>query len=303
MRVEAQARAAAAAFRADHHLGAQPLGDVITVIEQTTGIDVAVLDVGPDEHGLAMRDPDRHTVMIAVAKTRSPLRQRSALAHELAHVVFEDWTDAPESKSPSSPVEQRARAFARHLLVPIESIADTVEGGSSAGLADLSRVVQLFGVSPAIAAIVMGDAGVIHADTVERWKVLTTPQVAARFGWLDHYETLQQQSDRPRAPQKLVSRLIAGYVDNVVSAQTIATVLGQRVAAVIANLEQQGIAAKPLTVEWGDSDDLPAMDHASSREPRRTSRGSVRRGAPGRLSSGPDRERRGRLESLALSDS
>ncbi|MCF3941107.1 ImmA/IrrE family metallo-endopeptidase [Gordonia tangerina] len=259
MSIEARARSAATAFRADHHLGTQPLGDVITVIEQTTGLDVAVLDVGPDEHGLTMRDPDRHVVMIAVAKTRAPMRQRSTLAHELAHVVFEDWTTT-ESESPSSSMEQRARAFARHLLLPIESIADTIDNGSTARLADLSRVVQLFGVSPAIAAIVMGDAGVIDTDTVDRWKVLTTPQVAARFGWLDHYETLQAQSDRPRAPQKLVSRLIAGYIDNVVSAQTIATVLGQPVAAVIADLEQQGIAPKPLTVEWGDADDLPAVD-------------------------------------------
>lgn len=260
MSAEAQARAAAATFRAAHHLGTQPLGDVITVIEQTTGIDVAVLDVGPNEHGLTMRDPDRHAVMIAVAKTRSPMRQRSTLAHELAHVVFEDWDNSPESQPSWNPAEERARAFARHLLLPIESISDTIAAGSSACLADLSRVVQLFGVSPAIAAIVLGDAGVIDVDTVDQWKQLTTPHIAARFGWLDHYEALQAQSDRPRAPQKLVSRLIAGYIDNVVSAQTIATVLGQPVTAVIADLEAQGITPTPLTIDWADADDLPAVE-------------------------------------------
>lgn len=259
MNAEAQARAAAAAFRADHHLGTQPLGDLITVIEQTTGIDVAVLEVGPDEHGLTMRDPARHAVMIAVAKTRSPMRQRSTLAHELAHVVFEDWDNSP-GHEPWTPAEKRARAFARHLLLPIESIADTIAADSSARLADLSRVVQLFGVSPAIAAIVMGDAGVIDADTVDQWKELTTPKIAARFGWLDHYEALQAQAHRPRAPQKLVSRLISGYIDNVVSAQTIATVLGQPVTTVIADLEEQGITPTPLTIEWAAAEDLPAVE-------------------------------------------
>jgi Zn-dependent peptidase ImmA (M78 family) len=72
----------------------QPLGDLVAVIEQATGIDVAVLDVGPDEHGLAMRDPARGTVFIGVARTRNPMRQRSTLAHELGHVLFGDWADA-----------------------------------------------------------------------------------------------------------------------------------------------------------------------------------------------------------------
>jgi hypothetical protein len=45
---EAKGRIAAAQFRHKHHVGVQPLGDLVTVIEQATGIDVAVLDVGPD---------------------------------------------------------------------------------------------------------------------------------------------------------------------------------------------------------------------------------------------------------------
>ena len=88
---ETEGRAAAERFRREHHLGVQPLGDLVAVIEHVTGIDVAVLDVGPDEHGLTMRDPDRAAVFIGVARTRNPMRQRSTLAHELAHVLFEDW--------------------------------------------------------------------------------------------------------------------------------------------------------------------------------------------------------------------
>jgi hypothetical protein len=91
---ETEGSASAARFRKDHHLGVQPLGDLLEVIEQATGIDVAVLDVGPDEHGLTMRDPARGTVFIGVARTRNPMRQRSTLAHELGHVLFEDWVDS-----------------------------------------------------------------------------------------------------------------------------------------------------------------------------------------------------------------
>src|SRR5260370_41157379 len=90
---ETEGSASAARFRQEHHLGVQPLGDLVAVIEQATGIDVAVLDAGPDEHGLTMRDPVRGTIFIGVARTRNPMRQRSTLAHELGHGLFEDWTE------------------------------------------------------------------------------------------------------------------------------------------------------------------------------------------------------------------
>jgi Zn-dependent peptidase ImmA (M78 family) len=57
-----------------HRLGVQPMDDLA-------------------EHGLTMRDPRRNAVFIGVARTRNPMRQRSTLAHELGHVLFEDWAD------------------------------------------------------------------------------------------------------------------------------------------------------------------------------------------------------------------
>ena len=258
MNPEARGRAAAAAFRIDHQLGSQPLGDLVALIEQTTGIDVAVLDVGPDEHGLTMRDPVRDAVMIAVAQTQHPMRQRSTLAHELAHVVFEDWTDVPDIAS-NSPREQRANAFARHLLVPGGGIRATM-GTGPASLSQLSKIVQLFGVSPAIASIAMHDEGVISEDTKREWMPLTTRAVAAQFGWSDHYESLQQIAYRTRAPQKLLSRLIEGYVENVVSLQTIATVRGHTVDQVMRQLSAENISPRPRIVTWANPGDLPDVE-------------------------------------------
>lgn len=90
---EQQAERAAEEFRQAHHLGVQPLGDLVALIEQTTGHDVAVLDASADSHGLTMRDPMRDRTFIGVARTPHPMRQRSTLAHELAHVVFGDWAE------------------------------------------------------------------------------------------------------------------------------------------------------------------------------------------------------------------
>src|ERR1700677_279008 len=203
---ETEGSASAAQFRHDHHLGVQPLGDLVAVIEQATGIDVAVLDVGPDEHGLTMRDPVRGTVYIGVACTRNPMRQRSTLAHELGHVLFEDWADREAGDwSDRNPAESRADAFARHLLVPLVGLRDFIGERSSVGESALSAVVQRFLISPQIAAIALGQAGYIDEVIKRDWMTLRTPQLAARFGWTDQYQVLQASSDQRRAPQRLLA--------------------------------------------------------------------------------------------------
>ena len=110
-------------------MGVQPLGDLVALIEQTTGADVAVVEADGDEHGLAMKDPETGAVFVPVAKTRHPMRQRSTLAHELGHLVFGDW-DPKEVLSSRSPAEARADAFACHLLVPKEGLEHSLATGA-----------------------------------------------------------------------------------------------------------------------------------------------------------------------------
>lgn len=258
MDAEAEGRAAAQRFRREHHLGQQPLGDLVTVIEQTTGIDVAVLGVGPDEHGLAMRDPDRDVVFIGVARTKHPMRQRSTLAHELAHVLFEDWT-VTEGWSEPSPREDRCRAFARHLLVPLEGLREFL-GDRQVTLASLSAVVQRFLVSPAIAAIAFEQAGYIDRPTSEQWAEFYTPQLAARFGWIDQYRALQAESDKRRTPQQLLARAINGYALGVLSAQAIATLCGVTLEEAEADLREAGVYPTDSAVTWANASDLPDVN-------------------------------------------
>lgn len=261
MNTENEGRAAAERFRREHHLGVQPLGDLVAIIEQVTGIDVAVLDVGPDEHGLTMRDPDRAAVFIGVARTRNPMRQRSTLAHELAHVLFEDWIpDFAGKRSDQTPEEDRCRAFARHLLAPVEGLRELLGDQKNVTLATLSAVVQRFLVSPAIASIALEQARYIDAATSKKWSGLHTPQLAARFGWSDQYHALQADSDQRRAPQRLLTRAITGYVEGVLSAQTIATLRGVPVDQAEAELREAGIVPAEQAVVWAAAGDLPDVD-------------------------------------------
>lgn len=259
---ETQARNAAARFRAEHHLGEQPLGDLVAVIEQATGIDVAVLGAGPDEHGLTMWDSGRNTVFISVARTERPMRQRSTLAHELGHVLFDDRKDGNRSNwSDRTPEEIRADAFARHLLVPAEGLRTFLADRVPVTESVLSDVVERFLVSPQIAAIALHQADYIDEGTKQEWKALSTWALAVRFGWSDYYRTLQIDSNRLRAPQGLLARTITGYTEGVVSAQTIATLRGENMLATVeAELREAGIEPADMTIPLASPADLPKVD-------------------------------------------
>jgi len=254
---EQQAKAAAEQFREKHQLGVQPLGDLVALIEQTTGHDVAVLDAVPDAHGLTMRDPARGRVFIGVARTPHPMRQRSTLAHELAHVVFDDQI---EDLAVRGREETRADAFARHLLIPLGGLEAVLDDGDHANEGVLSAVVQRYLVSPAMAAIALRDVGAISQATVDAWRSLSTRHLATRFGWSDFYATLQEDSNRLRAPQALVSRAVAGYAAGVLSAQAVATLRGVPVDTVVAELAEIGIVPQNVDAEDFEIDELPQID-------------------------------------------
>jgi len=255
---ESEGSASAARFREDHRLGSQPLGDLLEIIEQATGIDVAVLDVGPDEHGLTMRDPVRGTIFIGVARTRNPMRQRSTLAHELGHVLFGDWTDSDTGDwSERNPAEVRADAFARHLLVPVGGLREFIGTPSQVGLATLSAVVQRFLASPQIAAIALRQAGYTDDATKQEWMALSAPRLAARFGWTDQYQALQVASDRRRAPQRLLARAIAGYAEGVLPAQAIARLRGVSPDAIANELADADVIPAERPIPWADPAELP----------------------------------------------
>lgn len=261
MIAESEGLRAAENFRRDHNLGDQPLGDLVALIEQTTGIDVAVLDVAnAGEHGMAMRDPARGAVFIGIASTMNPMRQRSSLAHELAHVVFGDWVDHAEGSWDSRrPEEIRADVFARHLLVPKGGLQQFTKGIEPTEAA-LSAVVQHFLASPSLVMIAMRQAGIISDAQKEKWAGLTTPKLAARFGWSDQYKALQAESSQRRAPQRLYARALAGYEANVVSLQALATLRGCGADVLAKELHDAGIVPRPVEPTWANAFSLPRLE-------------------------------------------
>jgi Zn-dependent peptidase ImmA (M78 family) len=265
MTAESLGRAAAENFRREHRLGTQPIADLVSTIELVAGIDVAILDANPDQHGMAVRDPARDAVIIAAARTRNPMRQRSTLAHELGHVLFGDFT--AQLYEGRSPEEIRADTFARHLLVPVEALHETFQDRAELTAADLSAVVQRFMASPSLVALQFNQAGLIDAALCQEWRALSTPQLATRFGWSDQYAALQAESFQRRAPQRLLARAIDGYRAGVVSSSAIARLRRLSTEQVEAELRDAGVipiartvqASAPhadLDIDLSDLDDL-----------------------------------------------
>lgn len=256
--IEEESRQAAQNFREENHLGLRPIGNLVTVIERTVGCDVAVIDASPDEHGLSMRDPVRERIFIGVARTKNPMRQRSSLAHELAHVLFQDWDAGLQQ--PGCQTESRADAFARHLLIPAKAVSLTLGETKEISLEQLSILVQQYLVSPAIAAIQLRDSGYIDTATAKSWMRITSRQLATRFGWIDHYEAIQEESNKVRAPQMLLARAIEGHIEGVVSAQTIATLRSKSLDSVLEDFEEADVF--PLNNNPADlaASDLPEVE-------------------------------------------
>jgi hypothetical protein len=118
-------------------------------------------------------------------------------------------------------------------------------------------VVQRFLVSPTIAAIALCQAGYIDEADKRDWMMLSTPQLAARFGWTDQYQVLQASSDRRRAPQRLLARAITGYLEGVLPAQAIATLRGISLDALMEEFAVAGVIPAEQPIPWAGPAGLP----------------------------------------------
>lgn len=262
MSVESEGRARAEAFRKEHHLGAQPVADLFALFELVRGLDVASIEVAnPDEHGMTAHDPTRSVTKVVVACTPNPMRQRSTLAHELAHVLFGDYAHAPQGAwADSNPVETRATAFARHLLVPLDGLAEFLGERRPLALADLSRAVQWFQASPRIVLIQMQNAGYLKTPQKNEWWDHSAPWLAGNFGWTPQYRALQVESETPRAPQGLLARATRAYQEGILSLQAVARIRAATPDIVEEEFADAGISQAHPEIVWGNPDDLPRRE-------------------------------------------
>lgn len=201
------------------------------LVHAAKGIDVLSMTASDTEHGLSMCDPASGRVVIAVATTPHPMRQRSSIAHELGHVLAGDLDQAePLVPGERSPAEIRADAFARHLLLPLAAIRRRLGADGTpakVSLAHLSDLVQEFEVSARLAAIQLRTLKLIDADTCSAWGTRSAANLSTTFGWGSQYRALAADSSVPRAPQALMARAVEGYQRGVLGINELAAWYGR----------------------------------------------------------------------------
>lgn len=265
MSAESKGRSAAERFRVEHHLGNQPLGDLASLVEMLPEVDVAVFDsADTGSHGMTSTDPETGVTIIAVRATERPMRLRSSLAHELGHFVMKDSVPADGDWPDRSHEEIRADSFARHLLLPVTAIIDHLGDAKSAAevtAETVSVLCQTFQVSSDIATIQLCNSGHIPVKQKLDWlrdPQITTPKLAAKFGWIPAYRSMQEQSKMLRPPQSLLARAIRGYEQGLVSIEHVARVRGVTVLEMQKELEEAGIS--PASLEAHEASELPPQD-------------------------------------------
>lgn len=212
---EEEGRDLARRFRAERGLGQGPIPDMIDVLAEA-GLDVVVMDVpeGSGEDGLTMHDPELGVTVVAVATSTVSGRQRFTLAHELAHYLRGEHLSGADVHQRQSRDETVAHAFARNLLLPLESVVGLWATGVEPSIL-LNDLVRHFDVSPKVALIQMQHAGVRGAD-IGSLQQLTVRNLAATGGWIDLAVQRADMAKRPQGPRNLLRRLATAHKDGFV---------------------------------------------------------------------------------------
>lgn len=147
----------------------QPIEDVRSVLEDRFGVPVVHASLRTPSVAaftVKQREPSMAAVVVnsRVPRSKGLAYERIDLAHELAHVLFDEpqgefslWIDLETDPSTPSPIEQRAKAFAAEFLAPERGLKRSIgmphgSWSTSECVAGGQRVMDEFGLTPEVTA-------------------------------------------------------------------------------------------------------------------------------------------------------
>ena len=249
------ADAKAAEFREHLGLGVGPVRDLVQLIASGTRVDVAIMPMPGGLEAMTRRTPDSNAIIVAVTTSDNPERQRFSLAHELGHILFDDFSDDLTTVHSEGPNETRAHDFARHFLAPlpgVQQVFDSMPGADPEAL--VSALVQWFGVSPTPAAIQLLALGAI-TEHEKATMTQSAGRLAVRYGWAAEREALVADAQRPMPPQGIVKAATHAYAEGKLSLRVLARLRG------VTNISELETELREAGLAPSDADDeRPEMD-------------------------------------------
>ena len=242
---EEQGQQLAEALRVTLDLGIGPISDLVECAELSLGLDTAALRLPQAVSGFSAIDPVRHVTLAVVNALDVRERQRFTLAHEIAHALFGDGVDAHHLASVRTPAEDRANAFARHLLAPAAGIHRCLgRGTESPTCLDLRTCVVLarhFGTSLSAMLVQLKQLGLITTQEQRELGGPTGRDLAWRFGWGPQYDEEDRAAKQIRAPRRILERAVDAYRAGHIGVRAVAALDGADPRETEAALHAAGI--------------------------------------------------------------
>lgn len=250
--------AAASKLREENQLGLSPIRDLPELIE-LLGFDVTVMRLPADVLAITRRDPETSELLVALGASNNPERQRFTAAHELGHIIFNDFRDGDITQIHRDGSETSADNFARHLLAPEEGVRNLIQQQTPEASVEsrVAAVVRHFEVSPIVATIQMRRIGDLMQEQANASSKTPASWYAQRFGWAAERGARIKDSLLEQPSQRIAQRAMDAYVAGEITLRQLARVHGaEDVAAFQRQLEDEGIEpAAPDTPEYAIGDD------------------------------------------------
>lgn len=225
-------------------VGDEPLPDLVELVEDLLGLDVAIEPLPEGVEGLCVHLPDFTLALVNSAPVLG--RERFTLAHELCHFLVGDAEPlhVDEDLFGQGIQEVRANAFAAHFLMPAAGLRKRLRDRKVDGRV-LCELQYAFGVSFDALLWHLRNLDLLDEAQHGEFKLLGPRGLALRHGYLSAWEDFYQGPPRARPPARLVRRAIEAYSKGLIGVERLASVLGRRDSEELRRqLEEEGITSE-----------------------------------------------------------
>lgn len=221
-------------------LGDEPIGDLVELVESRFGVDVSLEPLPEALHGVFITDPspaeDAGRVSVMLVNSADLYgRQRFTLAHELAHLLFDDadlyWADYRQDDELDL-TELRANRFASAFLMPAAGVRALMSEMGSAPEETRARnewVARLV-VETSLRFGVSIDAAIYRFDNLKLWeprdkafaKGRTATSLIAMAGRNEDRAQLSEFEHVVAPPPGLTGQALFAYAEGMVGIEPLA---------------------------------------------------------------------------------
>jgi Zn-dependent peptidase ImmA (M78 family) len=235
-----EARAAARVAREEFGLGLdQPVHDILSVVERTAGVPVAVLHLGGGVAGAYVVRRDRPFIFLN--GDQAVARQRFTLAHELGHhrlghAAVVDGSKEIDGKS-DEPVEKEANAFAGEFLAPDQALRSWMQanGEPLITMPVVCRIGHWFGISAPAAHVRLQQANILQLPKqikylqtqINRGAHKSVERALELEGTEDSLGRIARERAVPRVPSAMRDNALAAYGAGLIDLDRLAGALRQ----------------------------------------------------------------------------